>query len=82
MSAVGSASGRTRTLQIVRLVLLGDADLDEPVEERPVLATVDGRLDEDLDVGEAQDRGEAAPRDAPVRALALPVGQAERLEAG
>jgi hypothetical protein len=59
----------------VRLGFAGDAELDEPIE--PGLA---GRFEDvGLDVGEAEERGEAAPRDAPVRSLALPVGDPEPL---
>src|SRR3954464_8808514 len=46
-------------LQIVGLVLLRDADLEEAVELCPVLAAAVGVLDEGLDVGEAEDRSEA-----------------------
>src|SRR4029079_4001528 len=67
-------------LQVVRLVLLRDADLDEGVELGAVLAAARGLLDESLAVAQAEDRGEAAARDPPVRALALPVGQPDRLE--
>ena len=73
-------AGPAEDLQVVRLVLLRDADLGERVELGAVLAAAGGLLDERLDVGEAEDRGEAAARDPPVRALALPVGQPERLE--
>src|SRR4029079_7996212 len=73
-------AGPAEDLQVMRLVLLRDTDLGERVELGAVLAAADGLLDERLDVGEAEDRGEAAARDPPVRALALPVGQAERGE--
>src|SRR3954469_22051980 len=68
-------------LEVVRLVLLGDADLEEPVELRPVLAATLAHLAEPFDVGEAQDRREARARNAPMTALALPVGQPEGFEA-
>ena len=76
----GVGVGPDEDLEVMRLVLLGDADLEEAIERRPVLAAARRRLDERLDVGEAQDRGQAGPRDAPVRALALPVRQADGLE--
>ncbi len=69
-------------LEVVRLVLLGDADLEEAVELRAVLAAARRRLDEALDVGEAEDRREARAGHPPVRALALPVGEPEGLEPG
>src|SRR5262245_7448092 len=69
-------------LEVVGLVLLGDADLEEAVELGPVLAAAGRRLDEALDVGEAEDRGQARARHAPVRSLPFPVGEAERLEPG
>src|SRR4249920_3716305 len=72
--------GPGEDLEIVRLVLLGDADLDETVELRPVLAATRGSLDEALDVGEAQDRGQARARNPPVAPLALPICQADGLE--
>src|SRR5262245_43962321 len=52
--------------QVMRLVLAGDAELDEAVDPRPV----GGVEDVAIEVGEAQDRGERAARYAPVRALA------------
>ena len=53
-------------LQIVWLVLLGYADLDEGVELGAVAAAARRLLDERLDVREAKDRGEARARHAPV----------------
>src|ERR671923_185682 len=66
-------------LQVVRLVLLGDADLEKPVELRAVLAATRRFLHERLDIGEAQDRCEAGPRNTPLGPLALPVRKAKGL---
>jgi hypothetical protein len=68
-------------LEVVRLILFRDPDLDEPVEAGPVLAAVGGCLDEPLDVREPQDRGEAGARDPPVRPLALPIRKPEGFKA-
>src|SRR5258707_9400166 len=63
------------------LILLCDTDLGKRVETGPVGTTVDRLLDEAFDVGEAKDRSQARARNAPVRALALPVRDADELEA-
>src|ERR1044072_1088754 len=68
-------------LEVVGLVLLGDADLEEAVELCTVLAAALGHLDEAFDVRKAQDRREARTRDTPMGALALPIGESEGLEA-
>ena len=59
------------------LVLARDADLDEAIDPVAVRALEHVGIE----VGESEDRRERAPRHPPVRALALPVGDPERLEA-
>src|SRR3954451_18657001 len=78
----GVGLGTHDDLQVVGLVFLGDADLDEAVQQGPVLAAVRCCLDIGLDVGEAQDRRKARPGDPPVIALALPVRDPDGLEPG
>src|SRR6476469_351057 len=73
--------GPGQQLQVVGLVLLGDADLGKAVKLGAVLAAGRALLDEGLDVGEPEDRRETAARHPPARALALPVGQPQALEA-
>src|SRR3954453_23890663 len=68
-------------LEVMGLILLRDADLEEALELGPVLAAVGRGLDEGLDIGEAEDRGQARPRHPPMRSLALPVSEADGLEA-
>ena len=68
-------------LEVVRLVLLRDPDLDEGVQLCAVRSAIGGGQDEGLDVREAKDRGERAARHPRVAPLALPVRQAESLQA-
>src|SRR5512146_2723757 len=69
--------GPGEDLEVVRLVLARDPDLDHAVQA-PATRCL---LDEAVEVGEPQDRRHRAPGHAPVRALALPVGGPDAPEA-